>query len=66
MIRAIVFDFNGTMFLDTDKQRRSWDEFFLRRIGRPLTDEEFLRGACGPMRSIRWRKHELEGLSRAQ
>lgn len=25
-----------------------------------------LRGACGPMRSIRWRKHELEGLSRAQ
>ena len=48
MIRAIVFDFNGTMFLDTDKQRRSWDEFFLRRIGRPLTDEEFLRGACGP------------------
>jgi hypothetical protein len=25
-----------------------------------------LRGACGPMRSIRWRKHELEGLSRAR
>ena len=50
MIREIVFDFNGTMFLDTDKQRLSWDEFFLRRSGRPLTDEEFLRGASSRQR----------------
>ena len=42
-MKGIVFDFNGTMFWDSDKQRRSWDEFFEKYIGRPLTDEEFLR-----------------------
>ena len=47
-MQALVFDFNGTMFLDTDKQRKAWDEFFARYIGRPLTQEEFLRHACGP------------------
>ena len=48
MIQAIIFDFNGTMFLDTDKQRRSWNELFEKYIGRPLTNEEFVRYACGP------------------
>ena len=47
-MKGIVFDFNGTMFWDSDKQRRSWDEFFEKYIGRPLTDEEFLIYACGP------------------
>ena len=47
-MKALVFDFNGTMFLDTDKQRLAWNEFFQKYIGRPLTEEEFLRYACGP------------------
>ena len=47
-MQAIIFDFNGTMFLDTDKQRRSWNDFFEKCIGRPLTNEEFVRYACGP------------------
>ena len=51
-MQALVFDFNGTMFLDTDKQRKAWDEFFVRYIGRPLTQEEFLRHACGPDASM--------------
>ena len=27
-MKAVVFDFNGTMFFDTDKQRKSWDVLF--------------------------------------
>lgn len=47
-MKAIVFDFNGTMFMDTDKHRLAWNEFFARMIGRPLTEEEFRVYACGP------------------
>ena len=47
-MKAIVFDFNGTMFFDTDKQRKSWDVLFEKYIGRPLSDGEFLQHACGP------------------
>ena len=47
-MKAIIFDFNGTMFMDTDKHRLAWDGFFKREIGHGLTDEEFLTYACGP------------------
>ena len=47
-MKAVVFDFNGTMFFDTDKQRKSWDVLFEKYIGRPLSNEEFLQHACGP------------------
>ena len=47
-MKAIVFDFNGTMFMDTDKHRLAWNEFFAKMIGRPLTEEEFRVYACGP------------------
>ncbi len=47
-MKAIIFDFNGTMFMDTDKQRLAWDGFFRREIGHGLTEQEFLTYACGP------------------
>lgn len=66
MTKAIVFDFNGTMFMDTDKQRLSWDEFFLQKIGRTLTDEEFLRDVCGPDTKLIIRRFYRPDLSDAQ
>ena len=47
-MKALAFDFNGTMYMDTDKHRQAWDIFFQKYIGRPLAEEEFLHYACGP------------------
>ena len=36
-LKGIVFDFNGTMYIDGDKQEAAWFEFFQRHaneIGR--------------------------------
>ena len=35
-MKALAFDFNGTMYMDTDKHRQAWDIFFQKYIGRPL------------------------------
>ena len=47
-MKALAFDFNGTMYMDTDKHRQAWNLFFQKYIGRPLEEEEFLHYACGP------------------
>ncbi|NLD58567.1 MAG: HAD family phosphatase [Clostridiales bacterium] len=47
-MKAIVFDFNGTMFLDGEKHRRAWGEFLERRLGRAIGEQEFLKYAWGP------------------
>jgi len=47
-MKAIVFDFNGTMFPDGEKHRIVWGEFLEKRLGRTITDEEFLAHAWGP------------------
>ena len=38
---AILFDFNGTMFLDEAFQEKSWRQFLKEKTGRAVTDEEF-------------------------
>ena len=47
-MKALAFDFNGTMYMDTDKHRQAWNLFFQKYIGRPLAEEEFLHYSCGP------------------
>lgn len=39
--KAVIFDFNGTMFFDEDKHVRSWREFALEKYNREIRDEEF-------------------------
>ena len=39
---GIVFDFNGTLFLDERENRESWNEIAKEIRGRELSDEEFL------------------------
>ena len=41
MIRAALFDFNGTMFFDQRFQEASWRAFLEPKIGRAVTEEEF-------------------------
>ena len=41
-IRGVIFDFNGTLFWDGDKNEAAWRAFALRHAGRTITDQEFL------------------------
>ena len=41
MIKAVIFDFNGTMFQDDDKHVISWKAFALQEFSYHLSDEEF-------------------------
>lgn len=41
--KAVVFDFNGTLFYDSDKHIKAWNIYAERLIGRELTDEEVMK-----------------------
>lgn len=45
--KTLIFDFNGTMFFDTEMHYRAWDEFMPRRLGRRLPREELDRNIIG-------------------
>ncbi|MBQ9098418.1 MAG: HAD family phosphatase [Clostridia bacterium] len=38
-MRSVIFDFNGTLFSDSDKHREAWKRF-LAKYGRSVDDEE--------------------------
>lgn len=42
MTKAVVFDFNGTMFYDEDKHIVSWKDYAKKRFGFDLKDEDFI------------------------
>ena len=40
MYKGIIFDFNGTLFFDSEKHLEAWREFSKRLRKKPFTDEE--------------------------
>lgn len=46
-MKGIIFDFNGTLFQDSDKHEAAWRQFALEQFGRKITDEEFIRNIHG-------------------
>lgn len=40
MIKGILFDFNGTMFLDSEKHKEAWDVFSRTYRGKAVSEEE--------------------------
>lgn len=40
-MKGIIFDFNGTLFLDSEIQENAWKTFGTKLSGRNITDEEF-------------------------
>jgi beta-phosphoglucomutase-like phosphatase (HAD superfamily) len=38
---AVIFDFNGTLFYDTDKHVLAWRRFFLEETGSIPDDDAF-------------------------
>jgi len=41
MIKGVIFDFNGTMFFDSDIQESAWRVFLRKKTGKEITDREF-------------------------
>ena len=41
MAKAIIFDFNGTLYFDTEKHDAAWRECAQELIGKPMTKEDF-------------------------
>ncbi|MEE1014321.1 MAG: HAD family phosphatase [Clostridia bacterium] len=40
-MKAAIFDFNGTLFYDTDKHKQAWKAYGEELLGRPVTEEEW-------------------------
>ena len=38
---AYIFDFNGTLFWDSEENRKAWSETFLKFRGKEISDEEY-------------------------
>ena len=38
--KGILFDFNGTMFFDSEKHKEAWDVFSRKYRNCPITEEE--------------------------
>ncbi len=46
-VKAVIFDFNGTLFLDNDKHVKAWTEISQELRGKPLSEEELYRHCNG-------------------
>ena len=49
MFKAVIFDFNGTLFFDNDKHMKAWSAVSMRLRNCPITDEELhvhVNGKC--------------------
>ena len=40
-VDTVIFDFNGTLFWDSDLHEKAWKSFGKKLLGRDRTDEEF-------------------------
>lgn len=47
-MKAVLFDFNGTLYNDTDFHRTAWRNFMKNRFGMDLTEEEITAHFIGP------------------
>lgn len=44
---GVIFDFNGTLFNDSDKQERAWQQFSEKEFHKSITQEEFFNYVHG-------------------
>ena len=41
MLKGVIFDFNGTLFFDTEMHETAWRQYARTLCGRDITDDEF-------------------------
>ena len=64
-MRSFIFDFNGTLFRDTEFHRVAWKQF-MSRHGIAISDEDFRQKMNGPGNDIILRRFFGDGASDAQ
>ena len=64
-MRSFIFDFNGTLFQDSEMHHIAWTRFMADR-GIELTDELFHRYMCGPPNDAILRRFISEDLTDAE
>lgn len=47
-MKSVIFDINGTMFIDTEYHKLAWEECLVGEFERTITDEEFAAHMFGP------------------
>lgn len=47
LYKGIIFDFNGTLYWDSEKHKQTWREYSKKLRGTPFTDEEMLKYMFG-------------------
>jgi len=45
--RGVIFDFNGTLFFDSEKHTEAWQKFLPEKLGISITEEEVRRNCLG-------------------
>lgn len=45
--RGVLFDFNGTLFFDSEKHKQAWQIFLPEKLGISVTEEEIRRNCLG-------------------
>ena len=64
-MRSFIFDFNGTLFQDTDIHRVAWKRFMAEQ-GMPISDEDFRQKMNGPGNDIILRRFFGDGPTDAE
>ena len=41
MIKTVIFDFNGTLFMDSDYHKKAWIAYAKQRLGKDISVEQF-------------------------
>ena len=65
-LKAIVFDFNGTLFFDGDLQEEAWRRFFREYAGREVTYEELQEHMHGRNAAVTFKYFLGRDLSREE
>ena len=60
-MKAVIFDFNGTLFDDTNFHLEAWQNFMHKKFGIDLTREEVREKFIGPNNSVIFRNYFGEG-----
>ena len=47
-MKAVLFDFNGTLYNDTRLHMKAWHDFMLKKFGKDMSDDEVRKTFIGP------------------
>ena len=64
--RGIIFDFNGTLFFDSEKHKQAWQIFLPEKLGMDITEDEVRKNCLGQTNAEILRRYFGEDLSDAE